>query len=342
MPEFSNWSPWLNAAVFIATALAVWWAGSRLTRYADAISELTGMGEAMVGMLVLGGVTSLPEIAVSVTAGLDDNADLAVSNLLGGVALQVVIIAVGDALLRGRALTSQVPSPTVLLQGIFSCVLLIAVAMGVVAGDAALFGVGAWTTGMLVGGLGMFWLIARYKRRETWKAIPQPASRPAESQGKPDTLRRAVLLTAAMGGIILCGGWLLASTGDALATQTGLGESFVGMTLVGTATSLPEISTVVMAVRIRRYTMAFADIFSTNIIDLMLVFLIDAVAPGQPVLDTQGNFAAFGALLGVVVTLIYLAGLVERRDRTWLRLGPDSWLVLATYLGGVVVLYFLK
>jgi cation:H+ antiporter len=188
----------------------------------------------------------------------------------------------------------------------------------------------------------MLWLISRYKRRETWKAEPQPDHAPAEVEGKPDTLRRAVLLTAAMGGIILVGGWLLASIGDALATQTGLGESFVGMTLVGTATSLPEISTVVMAVRIRRYTMAFADIFSTNIIDLMLVFVIDAIAPGQPVLDTQDNFAAFGALLAVVVTLIYLAGLVERRDRTWLRLGPDSWLVVAAYLGGVAVLYFLK
>jgi cation:H+ antiporter len=153
MPDFSSWSPWMNAMVFIAAAVVVWWAGSRLTRYADAISDITGLGEAMVGMLVLGGVTSLPEIAVSVTASLDDNADLAVSNLLGGVALQVVIIAVGDALLRGRAITAQVPSPTVLLQGIFSCVMLIAVAMGIVAGETELFGVGAWTTGLLVGGL---------------------------------------------------------------------------------------------------------------------------------------------------------------------------------------------
>lgn len=50
----------------------------------------------------------------------------------------------------------------------------------------------------------------------------------------------------------------------------------------------------------------------------------------------------FAATLGMVVTCIYLIGLLERRDRTFLRMGYDSAAVLVTYAVGVVGLYFLR
>lgn len=131
-------------------------------------------------------------------------------------------------------------------------------------------------------------------------------------------------------------------TGEAIAGQTGISENFVGATLVGIATSLPEISTVVAAVRLKRYMMAFSDIFGTNIFDLMLVFLIDVAYSGPPVINEQDNFAAFGAMLGVLVTLLYVAGLIERRNKTLMRLGIDSWAVVAVYLCGVGGLYYLS
>lgn len=342
MPDFSSLSIAVNLAIFAVAAAAVWWAGTRLTMHADVISRVTGLGQAVVGMLLLGGITSLPEIAVSVTAGLGDDPRLAVSNILGGVALQVVIIAVGDAVLRNRAITSQVPRPTVLLQAVFSCLLLALVLAAALVGDVAVAGVGAWSIAIVVLGVAMFWLVARNQERETWKATPAPALEQADPADRSENLHRAVLMTIAMGATVLVAGYFLARTGEAIATQSGLGTGFVGAILVGLATSLPEISTVIAAARIRRYTMAFADIFGTNMFDLMLIFLIDAVHSGPPVLGTQGRFAAFAALLGIVVTLIYAAGLIERRDRTRLRLGTDSWAVVTTYLAGAVALYFLK
>lgn len=74
----------------------------------------------------------------------------------------------------------------------------------------------------------------------------------------------------------------------------------------------------------------------------MLILLIDALAPGGPVLAVQGSFAAFAALLGIVVTLLYVAGLIERRDRSHLRLGTDSWAVVIAYFGGAIALYTLR
>lgn len=342
MPEFESLSLPPNAVVFAVAAAIVWWAGSKLTAHADAIARITGLGQAVVGMLLLGGITSLPEIAVSVTASLRGSAGLAVSNILGGVALQVVIIAIGDALLRDRAITAQVPRPTVLLQAVFSCLLLAMFAAAVLVGDVAVAGVGLWSISIAVTGVGLFWVIARNRDREPWTATPAPELEAQESQARDESLGRAIAMTAAMGAVVLVAGWALAGSGEAIAKQSGLGTGFVGAILVGFATSLPEISTVIAAVRIRRYTMAFADIFGTNIFDLMLILLIDAVASGGPVLASQGRFAAFAAVLGIVVTLLYTAGLIERRDRSHLRLGTDSWAVVIAYCAGAIALYTLR
>jgi cation:H+ antiporter len=45
----------INLAAFAAAGVVVWFAGTRLARYADAIAEITGLGSALIGMLLLGG-----------------------------------------------------------------------------------------------------------------------------------------------------------------------------------------------------------------------------------------------------------------------------------------------
>jgi cation:H+ antiporter len=142
--------------------------------------------------------------------------------------------------------------------------------------------------------------------------------------------------------VILVAGYALSQTGSAIAEQTGLGSSFVGFVLVAISTSLPEFSTALEAARLGRFTMAISDILGTNLINVGLLFLVDAVARGEPVLNVVGAFSQFGALLGIIVTTLFLVGLAERRDRTIFRLGIDSAAVLVVYVGGLVLLYTLR
>jgi cation:H+ antiporter len=88
--------------------------------------------------------------------------------------------------------------------------------------------------------------------------------------------------------------------------------------------------------------MAVSDIFGTNLFNGGLIFVVDAVYRGGPVLNEVGAFSAFAALLGVLVSALFLLGLLERRDRTLLRMGYDSFAVLGTYLVGVAVLFTLE
>ncbi|WP_119459218.1 sodium:calcium antiporter [Rhodospirillaceae bacterium SYSU D60014] len=363
--NFKGYSLWINIAVFVVAAAVVWLAGARLSRYATTISDRTGIGKAFIGLVLLGGITSLPEVATSITASWSGNAALAVNNLLGGVAMQVAVLVLADAAIGRDALTSVIARPGVLLQGALGVLLLVLVIAGITVGEVPVFGVGGWSVGILVLYFLSVWLIAQYGARETWAAADRrEAPGRAEKQGsrkrkdgehrqgenaddsgrgaESPSLGRTVLKTVIAGLAILIAGFLVARTGDAIAAKTGLGSSFVGAVFVAIATSLPEISTVLSAMRLRQYEMAISDIFGTNLFDLVLIFVVDVVYVGGLVLDEVGRFSSFAALLGIAVTTIYIVGLIERKDRTMLRMGGDSVAVLGVYIGGLVILYTLR
>lgn len=85
-----------------------------------------------------------------------------------------------------------------------------------------------------------------------------------------------------------------------------------------------------------------SDIFGTNLFDIGLVFVVDAAFRGGPILSEVGRFAVFAAVLGTIVTTLFLTGLIERRDRTIARMGLDSFAVLAACFAGLAVLYTLR
>lgn len=342
---FKEFALFVNVAIFTAAAVLVWVGGTRLARYADQIAETTGLGRELLGILLLGGVTSLPELAVGVSATVAGAPELSVNDVLGSAAINVVILAVADAVYGRKALTSTPGAPEVLLQGALSIVLLALVVGAVTAGDVLLGGIGAWSWLILAAFVGAIWVISKSQGLRSW--VPTEHSKDAPARGTSHDsnevpLRRLVFRTAAAGGTILVAGFLLAQSAEALAEQTGLGTSFFGAALLGLSTSLPEVSTVLAAVRLRRYEMAMADVFGTNIFNVTIIVLADALHPGDPVLVEAGRFAAFGALLTIVLTAVFLVGMIERRDRTVFRMGFDSLLAIACYAAGLVVLYQLR
>lgn len=366
---FKNYSLWINIAVFTVSAIVVWIAGTRLARYADKIAVVTGIGHAAVGLVLLAGITSLPEVAVSLASASTNNPAMAVNNLLGSIAMQIAILAMADALIGRRALTVVAGSSVVLLQVAMNVLLLALFAAAVAVGDMSLFHVGIWSWGLLGMYVFAIWKISNSQDRHLW--IAQKTAQQREDQKKKEDRKKAerskreknaaqgqatdtnqpddanvdvplktLLIKTAIGALaILVAGYLLSRTGDAIAVQTGLGQSFVGAVFIAISTSLPEASSVVSAVKLRRFEMAISDIFGTNLFNIGLVFLVDAVYPGGPVLNEVGTFSLLAALIGAVLAAIYMIGLLERRDRTVAKMGIDSIAVLLAYIGGLFMLY---
>jgi cation:H+ antiporter len=261
--------------------------------------------------------------------------------------MQVAILAMADFAIGRRALTSVVPDPVVILQGSLNVLLLSLVPVAILVGDVSIVGIGAWAWAIFALALFSFHKLAQSEGRRPWEptglngadATSKDKSRERKTK---DSLRAVVGKTLVAGTVILVAGFLISRTAEAIAEQTGLGASFVGAVLVAISTSLPEVSTVLSAVRLGLYTMAISDILGTNLFDVGLLFVIDAVAGGEPVLNRVGPFSAVAAMLGIAVTSIFLIGLAERRNRTVLRMGVDSAAILVVYLGGLGLLYILR
>lgn len=348
--NFQTFSLWLNLAIFAGAGIVVWTAGTRLASYADAISRRTRLSQAVLGMLLLGVATSLPEVATTVTAASIGNAALLAGNLFGGVALQTAILAIVDVIAVRGALAYFTPQPVLLLQGVMLLLLLSVALAGAAAGEPVSFlGIGLTPVLLLAGYILTVRLSQPGDYLPRWRAINEPEEqhrpeRHESAEGGLDAVpnRRLYVSCAVSGLAILAAGWALAQTGDALAEQTNLGASFVGVALVAASTSLPELSTTLGAVRRGNHEMAVSNILGTNCLEVALFFLADVVYREGPILAATDRSAFFAATIGMAVTCMYLLALLERRDRTIFGMGIGSLAVLLMYITGLVGLYFLR
>ena len=104
--------------IFLASAVVIWLAGIKLSTYTDVLAQRLHLGAALGGTVVLAVATNLPEIAITVSAALSGHVEVAVGNLLGGIALQTVVLVALDAFgVRGRKpLTAMAASLTLVLE----------------------------------------------------------------------------------------------------------------------------------------------------------------------------------------------------------------------------------
>lgn len=337
---------WISVAAFVVSAIVVYAAGSRLAGYADRFATRAGLSGAVVGLLLLGGITSLPEIATSLTAAVGGAAPLAVNNLIGGVALQILFLALADVAIGKDALTSTVPRPDVVAQGAMNVGLLAIVAATVAAGEAELFGAGVGVgAALLLPAYVACVFVARALGREA-RWLPAGDAAPADEDEREENEAAPIAklsgLLALTGAVILVAGFTLTRSGEAIAARTGMGESFFGAVFLAGATSLPELSSALAAARLGRPQMAIGDVLGGNLFNLTLILVVDLAYSGQPVLGEVGAFSIVAAALGMLLNAILIIGLIERRDRTVLRMGWDSAAMLLVYGGGLFVLYGLR
>lgn len=357
-----DWGLWLIVLVFLIASGLVWFAGTRLSRYTDALAKKTGIADVIMGTLLLGGVTSLPEVVTTITASTMGNASIALNNLFGGVALQVTILAIGDFFVRRQAVTSFIQSPVVQMQGLVGVLLLGVSACVILVGDYALGRISIGSILILIVFITGFYLVNYLQSIHWWMSdadqrgsfsqarensqqkIQAQRAQEEEKKEERETVQsfrsmlktRLFLYLVACAVLILVAGYSVVYTGQFIAERTGLGSNLVGALLIALSTSLPELSTTISSMRRQQYRLAFSNIFGTNIFTIGFVFLADVCYAPGPILNEVGDFSLFGALAGILLTTIYIAGLSLRLKKTVMHAGIDSLMVLLAYLAAIV------
>jgi len=334
---------------FIAAAVATWIAGVWITRATDAIDTRYNLGSAFGGLLILGIATSLPEIAIVISAALNNHYDIIIGTLIGGIALQTALLSIFDVRTgSGSPLTFAAASLTLVLEA--TVVMLVAVASiiairtPVVIGHtnvslASILIFGIWLTGL--------WLAYRARRGLPWRAEALEA-RPGRKHHERrmvinhPTMRNAsnftlfsILFVCAV--VILASGVVLQSSGNNLANVYGIGTGLFAATFIALAAALPDFSTGFSSIAIGDYSLAMSDIFGGNSF-LPALFIVADLVAGRPVLKYASSNDIWFAALGVLLTGIFIIGLITRSRKTYLRMGIDSLIVLVLYIVGVIAL----
>ena len=103
---------WLLAPIFVAGAVVIRVAGIQSSKATDVLDAKLHLGPALGGLIVLAVATNLPEIAITVSAAISGNIEVAAGNILGGIAVQTVVLVV--LLFFGPTATALNRSPTAL------------------------------------------------------------------------------------------------------------------------------------------------------------------------------------------------------------------------------------
>lgn len=326
--------------VFAASGVAIAVCGVRLSRLADQLADRTGWGEAVLGGVFLAGVTSLPDFAATLTAAADGFAQLAMSNALGSIVVNLVFLVVGDIVYRRANLEHAAASQTNLTLSTLSIVLLSIVLLAMVTPAVAVWHVHPVTPLLVAAYLFSFRMVRSAYTLPMWR--PRPTAETVEDRPDDDVApgRSTVglwLEFAAFAAAITIAGWALMESAKVIAVETPLSESAVGALLTGVVTSLPELVTTIAAIRYGALTLAVSNVLGTNCFNIMVIAAADLAYTGGSIYHAVAWTQHLWALVAVLMTAVLLLGFLHREKFGPGRIGVESSLLLLLYAGAAAV-----
>jgi len=323
--------PWL---VFLLSAAVIIAAAIKLAEYGDAIAYRTGLGQLFVGALLLAGATSAPELLTMISSIRQGHIDLTAGDLFGSSMFNMLLLGVLDIAFHQTRILRRVALRHALTASLGT--LLTGMAVFFILADVK------WMIGWInVDSLVMIaaYVIGVWLLRNNPVTGAAPAAEPEKEAPGIPSLRRAIVgFVAATAVLMLAVPWMVRS-GSQIAQQSGLGDGFVGILLIATVTSLPELVAIISAMRLRAYDIAVGNLFGSNVFNMFALATADIVY-------TEGNFFeainpafALAGLLAMLLTTLGLIGnLAQVERRIWI-VELDALLLILGYGLGMFLLY---
>jgi len=326
---------WLE---FLGVTAVIVFSGTRLTRYGDVISEKTGLSRLWLGMVLMAGVTSLPELATGLSAVASDLPDIAVGNILGSCVFNVGILGVLDTLSRKVPLSSKVNQANILSAGM-SILFLGGVSLSLYLGGQlpGLGWMGLYTPLIAFGYLRTMRMAFMFEKRRSTSAAGLVVDREASAL----TLGAAILRYALHAAVVVGAAVFLPSIAERIAEMTGLGQTFVGNIFVAISTSLPEMTVCLAAMKIGAVDMAVGNIFGSNIFNMFILAIEDIFYFKGPILSFVQGQNLIPSLLAVAMTGLAIAGLIYNAEKKLFIWAWDSFGIILIFLVNLVLLYLL-
>jgi len=326
---------WLK---FAASLIIILFAGTRLARYGDAISEKTGIGRIWIGLVLLAAITSMPELVTGISSvALVGLPDLALGNILGSNMFNLLILAVLDIVYRQASILDDASRSHMISAGMG--IALVAVVAGTMFGGVRFSGLGVGWVGassIIIAALyvlGM-WLVFR---RENGSRSQEGKSAPSQYDGiSSRTVYVRFGLAAA--AVIGAGIWL-SFIGEELAVTYSWHASFVGSLFLAISTSVPELVVTIAALRMGAIDMAVANILGSNMFNMAIIGPIDLAYRKGPILANVSGANLATAWVAIAMSILVILGLrFQQKGRTAF-IGWYTPLLIGLYIFGISTLF---
>ncbi|MGW5879095.1 sodium:calcium antiporter [Nocardiopsis terrae] len=328
-----------DVAAISAAALILVIGGGPFTRLVDRLADRTGMGETLAGIVLVGAVTSLPGLITSLVGAAHGDASFAMNNALGGIAAQTVFIALADMFYRRANLEHAAASLPNLLAPIGLSIMFGVVLVAGMGPQFSLLGIHPASLVLVACYLYWLWLSQKVRSKPMWRVEhtrytqadePDPASLDSD-----ESLGGMWAKFAALACLVAVTGYVVGEAGLSLAERTGMSSGLVGALITSVVTSLPELVTVLYAIRIRALHLALGDIIGGNGFDMLFLSASDVAYREGSLYSAMDARVVLLIGLGIVLNLLVAAGLIRRQESG---IGFEGIALLGFYAAGVAML----
>ena len=327
---------WLQFAFCVAVIGVT---GTSLSRNANLIADKTGVGGTFIGLVLLATVTSLPELITVISAvTIADVPDMAVGAILGSCVFNLVVLVMLDVLYRGESIYSKAQQGHV-LSASFGIVLIGFTGFSVLESSAGILPTlghfGLYTPVIVAAYLLAMRTVFHYERDHRADYIEEATEHLSDVTLRQAGIRYGIAAVA----LVFVGAWL-PIIGNDIAVAMGWKQSFVGTLLIAFATSVPELVVTVAALRLAALNMAIGNLLGSNLFNILIVPVADALYLRGPILSHVSSVHAVSAMSAMIMTGVFIIGLFYRaKTRLYRTIGWASLILFSVYLINSYILY---
>ena len=295
----------LQIVYIVIGVVLVLWGADRLTDGAVGIATRLNIPQIVIGLTIVAMGTSMPEFCVSLVSALKGTADLAVGNVVGSNVFNALLIVGVTALVAPMTILRQTVRKDIPFALVASMLLVLMCLDGTLSRIDAL---------VLLSLFGFFMYVTLQAGLSAKKTDKQDASdEPAEAQAPMSWLRAGLFIIIGL-GCLIGGSNLFVGGATAVATELGISDAVVGLTVVAMGTSLPELATSVVAARKGNSGIAIGNALGSNVFNILLILgLTGAITP----LTLQGITTLDLTMLVVSMMLLWLFSFTKLTIERW-------------------------
>lgn len=281
----------------------------------------------IVGLTIVAMGTSLPELAVSLTAAVEGSNSIAISNVVGSNLFNLVVVLGACAILCPIVVDKKVMK----VEYPFS--IIVTVILVLLASERTLFGQPGYDNNISgnLGRLNGVMLLIIFIAFMVYTVLTALKERKniQEEKAAEDELPVVLCLIYIVGGIaaIKFGGDFVVTGARAIAAKMGMTETLIGLTIVAVGTSLPELVTSVVAARKGETGLAIGNVIGSNIFNILLILGVSSAI--SPIAMGMDSFIDTSLLIAINIIVYVFAW---SRDKISKKEGLYMILIYAVYM----------